>query len=262
MTKCKKGYTRLLLLAFQSKPSGYTLLESIMALVVVGILITSVAPMLALTTASRVQARRVDQATQALRAYIDGVRGGVLPIPQKFVTPISVLPPITPALAFSSTAPNFGFPPPNPLWSSYTTRVGLIYPNADPGTLIDTNGNGFSVDDPQDLVIRAIRPVAFCTPGIPAVVGPPAVAAVAAVACPRTNQAEIDAETLTARNQGFQMVLRVYRADGFSGGATPDLTEQSNVFIGSIGSPRSPLVSTTVEIYAASGTLNDIKNRN
>jgi prepilin-type N-terminal cleavage/methylation domain-containing protein len=258
MTKFKKSYIRLILLAFKPKSSGYTLLESLMALVVVGILITSVAPMLALTTASRVQARRVDQATQALRAYIDGVRGGVIPIPQKFVAPISVSPPTTPALAFSALAPNFGFPP-SPSLSGYPTA-----PDRDPGTLVDTNGNGFSVDDPQDLVIQAIRPIAFCTQGTPAVVGPPAVAAVAAVACPRTvgNQAQIDAETLIAKNEGFQMVLRVYRADAFSGGDTPDLTEQSNVFIGSIGSRKNPLVSTTVEVYAASGKLSNIKNRN
>jgi prepilin-type N-terminal cleavage/methylation domain-containing protein len=252
MTKYKKGYSRLLLLAFKSKPSGYTLLESVMAMVVLGILITSVAPMLALTTASRVQARRVDQATQALRAYIDGVRGGVIPIPQKFLTPLSVIPPITPALAFGSMSPDFGFPP-NPSLTGYPFAS-----NRDPGTLIDTNGNGFSVDDPQDLVIQAIRPIAICTPGTPAVPGPPS----AAIACPRTTPTEIDFETLTARNQGFQMALRVYRADAFSGGATPDLTEQSSVFIGSIGSRRNPLVAETVEIYAAGGSLNDIKNRN
>jgi hypothetical protein len=92
-----------------------------------------------------------------------------------------------------------------------------------------------------------MRPIAICTPGTP---------------CPRTNPTEIDFETLTARNQGFQMALRVYRADAFSGGATPDLTEQSSVFIGSIGSRRNPLVAETVEIYAAGGSLNDIKNRN
>jgi prepilin-type N-terminal cleavage/methylation domain-containing protein len=228
MTKFQKSYINLLLFAFKPKPSGYTLLESIMALVVVGILITSVAPMLALATASRVQARRVDQATQAFRAYNDGVRGGALPIPQKFVV-------VDPNVDFKP--PFYSFPP-----------VATMITAPETGTLVDTNGNGFSVDDPQDLVIQAIRPIAFCTLGIPAVVGPPAVPAVPPVACPRTNATEIAAETDKAKKQGFVMVTRVYRADAFANGAAPTGTEQANVFIGTLGSRENPLVSSIGEI--------------
>jgi prepilin-type N-terminal cleavage/methylation domain-containing protein len=217
---------RLFLLVSKTKfsQSGYTLIESLVALVVVGILITSVAPMLALTTASRVQARRVDQATQALRAYIDGVRGGALPLPQKFV-----------AAPASFIGPNYGFTP-GTFPSGYTIPGNI---NSEPGTLIDTNGNGFNTSDPQDLVIQTIRPAAICTPACTA------------------NSAQ---ELRDASNQGFLMVVRVYRADAFEGIDTPDQTVQSGVFIGTLGSRENPLAATVAEVYAT-GSLNEIRNR-
>lgn len=236
MTEINKGYTKLLLLALKPNSSGYTLLESLMALVVVGILITSVAPMLALTTASRVQARRVDLATQALRAYVDGVRGGALPPPQRFVV-------LNPNVNF--VAPDYGFPPSTSLLiggNNYATiNTPTIFP--DSGTLVDTNGDGFSVNDPQDLVIQAIRPIATCTP-----------------ICNLSSQAEIDREKAAANAQGYNMVVRIYRADSFANGLVPTETEQASVFIGSIGSRTKPLISTIVEVFQSSN-LNSIKSR-
>jgi prepilin-type N-terminal cleavage/methylation domain-containing protein len=242
MNKSNKNYIKLLIFAFKPKPSGYTLLESLMALVVVGILITSVAPLLALTTASRVQARRVDQASQALRAYIDGVRGGALPLPQKFVVQ-------NPTADFKG--PNYGFAPSTSL-GGYTTAS-----DRDPGTLIDSNSNGFNISDPQDLVIQAIRPAATCTPAVPAI--PPA-AAVPAIFCPRTTPEERNTELTASRKQGFLMAVRVYRADAFANNLVPDQTVQADVFIGSPGSRGKPLASSIAEVFVT-GTLSDIGGR-
>jgi type II secretory pathway pseudopilin PulG len=49
-----------------------------MALMVASILLTAIAPLVALAVASRVQARRVDLATQAARSYVDGLRANVI----------------------------------------------------------------------------------------------------------------------------------------------------------------------------------------
>lgn len=57
----------LKILAKAKPPQGVTLLESLVAMLVVGILMTAIAPLIALSAAARVQARRVDQATQAAR---------------------------------------------------------------------------------------------------------------------------------------------------------------------------------------------------
>jgi len=200
----------------------------------VGILITSVAPMLALTTASRVQSRRVDQATQALRSYVDGVRAGVIPLPQKFVV-------ANPEVNFK--APIYLSPPDASMISA-----------PDPGTQIDTNGDGFSVDDPQDLVIQAIRPVAYLTPfraAVPATTTPPAAAIprIAPTDLPRGTPTERDEEIAQAKEQGFVMIVRVFRADAFANGAVPTGTDQANVFIGTLGSRNNPLISSISEIF-------------
>jgi len=63
-----------------SNQSGFSLLESLMAVAVVGILMTAILPMMVVTTSSRVQARRIDLASQAARSYIDGVRSGTVNI--------------------------------------------------------------------------------------------------------------------------------------------------------------------------------------
>jgi type II secretory pathway pseudopilin PulG len=57
-----------------SREGGYTIVESIIAMVVVGVLMTMVTPMIVFSTATRIQARRIELGTQAARAYIDWVR--------------------------------------------------------------------------------------------------------------------------------------------------------------------------------------------
>ncbi len=61
--------------------SGFTIVESLMAIVVVGILLTVIAPVITLSVATRVQARRVELATQAVKTYIDGIRTGAIAAP-------------------------------------------------------------------------------------------------------------------------------------------------------------------------------------
>jgi len=65
---------------------GFTIVESLMAIVVVGILMTVVAPVITLSVATRVQARRIELATQAARNYIDGVKLGEIAPPATTVT--------------------------------------------------------------------------------------------------------------------------------------------------------------------------------
>src|SRR4028118_1390884 len=60
--------------SLQSAQSGFTIIESLMALMVAAILLTVLSPLVVLSTSYRVQARRIDLATQAARSYIDGLR--------------------------------------------------------------------------------------------------------------------------------------------------------------------------------------------
>ena len=60
---------------------GFTIIESLVAVIVLGILMTAIAPTIVLSTATRVQSRRVELATLAAGAYIDGVVSGNIPAP-------------------------------------------------------------------------------------------------------------------------------------------------------------------------------------
>ena len=62
----------------ESRDGGYTIIESLVAMIVVSVLMIAIAPVMAFSVATRVQARRMELATQAARAYIDGLRTGAI----------------------------------------------------------------------------------------------------------------------------------------------------------------------------------------
>lgn len=62
----------------QSRDGGYTIIESLVAMIVVSVLMIAIAPVMAFSVATRVQARRVELATQAARTYIDALRTGAV----------------------------------------------------------------------------------------------------------------------------------------------------------------------------------------
>ena len=62
----------------QSRDGGYTIIESLVAMIVVSVLMVAIAPVMAFSVATRVQARRMELATQAARAYIDALRTGAI----------------------------------------------------------------------------------------------------------------------------------------------------------------------------------------
>src|SRR6476661_831556 len=64
-----------------SSESGFTLIESLMAVIVVSVLLVGIFPIIAFSVGTRVQARRVELATQAAKTYIDGVRSGAIVAP-------------------------------------------------------------------------------------------------------------------------------------------------------------------------------------
>jgi len=196
--------------------SGFTLIEILVAIVVVSVLVVGIAPMLAITVATRVQSRRVDLATQAARAYVDGVRGGAVPIPQKFVKPLPVSR-ITDTDPFAS-APLAVYPTTDPL--------------RDPGVLVDTNNNGFSVSDPQDLVIQPLR----------------------------NNGGDASSTQLDRLSkQGYEIVVRVYRADAFESGAPTKVTQTDSIFTSTNGARNYPLVVMRAQVVPSVGkNLDDL----
>jgi prepilin-type N-terminal cleavage/methylation domain-containing protein len=204
-----------------STQSGFTLLESLIAMVVVSTLMVGVAPMLALTVAARAQARRVDLATKAAQTYLNGVRAGSITIPA-----------LPSGVTATTTALNL------------QNASVLTSAPTDSSTLVDTNGNGFSYSDPVDLVIQPIRNGQAVTTTV--------------------TQADV-------RKRGFDLFVRVYRADAFNSSGIPIETLRKNsptsnvtasTFTGTLGSRTAPLTVATGNAIDSTTNLSDYANCN
>lgn len=163
--------------------SGFSLLESLIAVAVVSILIVSIAPMVALSTSARINARRIDQATQAARSYIDAVRGGVID-PAAF--PVGLIRNITAQgqYTFEAVAAPTNVPTLAVASTCSQVNTAVLGSSTVLGTCVDTNANGFSINDPQDLFIQPMRS------------GP-------------SNASDL-------KSQGYWLAVRVYRSDALT----------------------------------------------
>ncbi|MEG3891919.1 hormogonium polysaccharide secretion pseudopilin HpsB [Microcoleus sp. Z1_A1] len=62
----------------KSQEAGYTIIESLVAMIVVSVLMIAIAPVMAFSVATRVQAKRIEMATQAATTYIEALRSEAL----------------------------------------------------------------------------------------------------------------------------------------------------------------------------------------
>mgnify|MGYP002777110565 CR=1 FL=1 len=206
----------------QSNESGFTIIESLVAIVVVSLLLAAIAPVIVLATATRLQARRVELATDAAKAYVEVVRSGRISAP-----------PITKKAVGATTDPA---PPEAPSGtlkcdrsSDYCDLPAIPAAPAIPSRLYCVNGDnqaGCQNTSFRDMVVQAF--------GYNSV----------------SDQA----------NDGYKLGVRVYRADAFKAGITLKALkdknssnqniQKQNTFTGGTGlsSQQSPLVEFTTEI--------------
>ncbi|MEG4112095.1 MULTISPECIES: hormogonium polysaccharide secretion pseudopilin HpsB [unclassified Microcoleus] len=112
----------------KSQEAGYTIIESLVAMIVVSVLMIAIAPVMAFSVATRVQAKRIEMATQAAKTYIEALRSEAL-----------------------KPGTNNGFP------AQYTTPK--LEDSPAPGNInalycIDKDGNGCTSDSNQDFVVQ------------------------------------------------------------------------------------------------------------
>jgi len=187
----------------QSRDGGYTIIESLVAMIVVSVLMIAIAPVMAFSVATRVQARRVELATQAARTYIDGLRsqsikfGGAIPgFPARFTA-------ATPAELANAPAP-----------------VGTqdLY-------CVDMDGNDCQSTSTKDFYVQG----AWLNPDVTGSTDP--------------------------TSKGYQLLVRVYRADSFATGApplnqTPRTGKKQSVVGSGLGDRTMPVVEMSTEIPA------------
>jgi prepilin-type N-terminal cleavage/methylation domain-containing protein len=168
----------------QSRHGGYTIIESLVAMIVVSVLMIAIAPVMAFSVATRVQARRVELATQAARAYIDALRTEA----------------IRPSGSTPASEPGF----PTDATTAPTDKTILYCFKSE-----ETNQNcGISK---KDFYVQGIR-----------------------------------SSGANPTDTGYSLIVRVYRADGFSSGGMK--TVQQSVANSGLGDPKAPLVVIQTEI--------------
>lgn len=85
MSKLSKLLLSKALATSNYNQAGFTIIESLVAIIVVGILLTAIAPAMLISVGNRVQAKRVEAAVQSAKSYIEGVRTGAIPRPTTLV---------------------------------------------------------------------------------------------------------------------------------------------------------------------------------
>ncbi|WP_066425610.1 hormogonium polysaccharide secretion pseudopilin HpsB [Anabaena sp. 4-3] len=210
--------------------SGFTIVESLVAMIVVAILLTAIAPVLVLSTATRVQARRVELATQAARTFIDGVRAGTI------TTPIDITPLLS---ASTASAPRRLKDVPGVAATETTPEI--------PGI----------TGKPQDYLIDITKmpvPTTLTRTSLYCFNKNGSISNRSDPAC-TSDLFYIQAARIvqsTDVNDGYRLGIRVYRADvDFSKPLTASTTTTKNTqnpFTGGLGDRQSPLVEMTTDI--------------
>ncbi|MDF5735119.1 MULTISPECIES: prepilin-type N-terminal cleavage/methylation domain-containing protein [unclassified Nostoc] len=227
-----------------SDEPGFTIIESLVALLVVAILLTAIAPVIVLATATRVQSRRVELATQAAKTFIDGIRTGAITAPSAVTTltaptsdaprrisDVAAIPAVAAVAATGST-------PAIPAVAAIPAVTGR----------------------PQDYLINTTNMAAptsatglycFNQNGT-----------ISTTDC-SSNQFYIQAGQIIGVKDGYRLGIRVYRADADFPliASTVDTKYTQTPFTAGLGSRKAPLIEMTTDISNTTTTFQALCQR-
>ncbi|MEH1768289.1 hormogonium polysaccharide secretion pseudopilin HpsB [Nostoc sp.] len=206
-----------------SGESGFTIIESLVAIIIVAILLAAIAPTIVIATATRVQSKRVELATQAVRTFIDGLKIGAVTAPTTTITPDGTL--AGNLLTTSTTS----MPVPTATTSLYCVTK-------------DANNN-LTISAPNCtsnlFYIQAVKVIVTGSTPINTTTGQPIDGYGLGI---RVYRSDIDfTKTVNA--------------------STSSNNNRQNTFTGSLGSTQSPLVEMTTVIASKNTTFNALCQR-
>ncbi|MEH2446951.1 MAG: hormogonium polysaccharide secretion pseudopilin HpsB [Nostoc sp.] len=217
-----------------SGESGFTIIESLVAIIVVAILLAAIAPTIVIATATRVQSKRVELATQAARTFIDGVKTGAVTTPDPTNTNTS----ITITLPQSTNATRS-------LADNLLTTTNMAVPTASTSLYCVTK------DGNNNLTISAPS----CTSNL---------FYIQAVKIIGTGSTPINTTTGLPID-GYGLGIRVYRSDiDFTktvNASDSSNNKRQNTFTGTLGNTQSPLVEMTTVIGSKNTSFNALCQR-
>jgi prepilin-type N-terminal cleavage/methylation domain-containing protein len=226
-----------------SSQAGFTLIESLMAILVVTIMMIAISPAIVLSVATRVQTKRLEMGTNAARAYIAAVSSGeILNSSDQKASP----PPITNAATPNAVqVPSGGtLACPAPLGTTpvpkffkcdtETTDYFLYCADNDDTTGCDANST-------KDVIVQGF--------GI---------------------SQEADTSLTNAQNaeKSYQLGVRVYRADAFKDSdplkkstSDPRIKLEAKTVTSGLGDRKAPLVEMTTEIITNTSSYSNLCDR-
>jgi prepilin-type N-terminal cleavage/methylation domain-containing protein len=200
--------------------SGFTIIESLVAIVIVAILMAAIAPAIVISTATRVQSRRVELATQATKAFIDAIRIGAITGPSTIIardpanaTTTRNVSNSTQAAAYLISSTEMPVPQPS--------DTNLYCFKVTDGTITTTSTTGCRDKPFEQFYIQAA-------------------------------QVKVTGSSV---NDGYRLAIRVYRTDiDFSKTITANTGNSNNdkktqkTFTGGLGDRQAPLIEMTTDI--------------
>jgi len=228
-----------------SSQAGFTLIESLMAILVVTIMMIAISPAIVLSVATRVQTKRLEMGTNAARTYIAAVNsGGILdssdqkapppPISRTAATPNAVDVPTGGTLACPAPSGSNPEPPKFFKCDTQTADYFLYCANNDDTPSCDANST-------KDMIVQGFG--ISQDPNLPT-----------------------DAEAAAA--QGYQLGVRVYRADAFKDSeplkkstSDPRIKLEAKTVTSGLGDRKAPLVEMTTEITTDKTTYSNLCKR-
>ncbi|MHC0064445.1 hormogonium polysaccharide secretion pseudopilin HpsB [Nostoc sp. UIC 10890] len=227
----------------QSSQSGFTIIESLVAILVVSVLLVAIAPVLVISTATRVQARRIELATGAAKAFVDAIKS-------KTISENSITDTMSPVLTAATATTKLATATTNSDLQRYL--LGSAGVPANTSTLYCFHNNG-KITLPSDCTTyKTTSPVQFYIQAFGNTVGTIS-----------TNSAQID------KGQGYRLGIRVYRSDAeFGSLKKSDLNDATNgnqktaaTFTGGLGDRKAPLVEMTTEIVRGQSSYSALCGR-
>ena len=223
--------------------AGFTLIESLVAIIVVAVLLTAMAPVMVLSTATRMQSKRVERGVEASKAYMNALQSRAIPAPAHTVQVAGeYTPPATPGEKgqFQSKRGNF---------------ASVSAPSSGDFTCTTPGANGYCKNLPTASLY------CFDIDGI--------------AGCDSTSKSDLIVQAARSTtvangsddsNKGYLMMVRVYRADALRNGGSlktqKDLEgkKQATATAG-MGARLLPLVEMTTEIRPLTPDYQDFCDR-
>jgi prepilin-type N-terminal cleavage/methylation domain-containing protein len=145
-----------------SSQAGFTLIESLMAILVVTIMMIAISPAIVLSVATRVQTKRLEMGTNAARAYIAAVSsGGIFKADGNKALPPPITDETTPNAVDAPSGGTLNCPQPEPPIGTGTTSVPRFSKCETEGPNFylycvdnDDTPNGCEADSTKDMIVQ------------------------------------------------------------------------------------------------------------